>query len=511
LFRAGLVPLSAVGAARNSSGALLAWARGPGTGCHIERDFGVGDGDGAGCGCVACSFGGLDAGALRGFDLPPPCRVHVSGILASLGPFQGRMRSAAGSAAGRGGQDCPVWLAAWRWAAMAASALSAWAVYRCHHAVMLPRPAWAARAWRSLAVCCHWSAASASPSRGSGAGGMLRRFSSWRAASRWGSWSCSHRVRVSLPGGEGIGGGLVVAVGGVLLGLPGQFGGVLVVGVDAGGQVGRGGFCCPGVKADGVLELGAGGADVVFGGAEAEGAGGVVAGGCLFRVVLGSGSDGCVRVGNVPGLAEEPGLPGAGDPVLAQRSGLTGRDAELVEYPGLGRTASCSPMAWVRVSMASAVARAGPSARASGSRVMMAAVSCPASWAWRMAWWRPGRAGAVPGVLVGAEPGLECVVEVDGALGGGDLLVQVDEAGRMVGGRDDQRHHRRPVPRRPGLRAGPGNRGPAERAGRPASRSAAAAGRGGVLRGLRGPGHQAQATARYGWHYETSLRWNCWR
>ena len=46
----------------------------------------------------------------------------------------------------------------------------------------------------------------------------------------------------------------------------------------------------------------------------------------------------------------------------------------------------------------------------------------------------PGRVGAVPGVLVAAEPGLDGGVQVGGALGGGDLLVEVDQPGRVVGG-----------------------------------------------------------------------------
>ena len=59
---------------------------------------------------------------------------------------------------------------------------------------------------------------------------------------------------------------------------------------DAGGHVGRGGFCCLGVGVDVALELGAaGGAEVVLAGVQVEGAGGVVPGGCLFRVARGAG------------------------------------------------------------------------------------------------------------------------------------------------------------------------------------------------------------------------------
>ena len=74
-------------------------------------------------------------------------------------------------------------------------------------------------------------------------------------------------------------------------------------------HVGRGGFGCLGVGVDVALELGAaGGADVVLGGVQVEGAGGVVPGGCLFRVGLGAGADRGVRVGDVGGLPVEPGV-----------------------------------------------------------------------------------------------------------------------------------------------------------------------------------------------------------
>ena len=46
----------------------------------------------------------------------------------------------------------------------------------------------------------------------------------------------------------------------------------------------------------------------------------------------------------------------------------------------------------------------------------------------------PGRVGVVPGVVAGGEPGGERVVEFGGALGGGDLLVEVDQPGGVVGG-----------------------------------------------------------------------------
>ena len=68
---------------------------------------------------------------------------------------------------------------------------------------------------------------------------------------------------------------------------------------------------------DVALELGAAsGAQVVLGGVQVEGAGGVVPGGCLFRVGLGAGPDRGVRVGDALGLAVEPGVSGAGDPVV---------------------------------------------------------------------------------------------------------------------------------------------------------------------------------------------------
>ena len=59
----------------------------------------------------------------------------------------------------------------------------------------------------------------------------------------------------------------MVAVGLVELGLPRELGGAFAVLADAGGHVGRGGFCCLGVGVDVVLELGAaGGAGTVLGG-----------------------------------------------------------------------------------------------------------------------------------------------------------------------------------------------------------------------------------------------------
>ena len=143
-----------------------------------------------------------------------------------------------------------------------------------------------------------------------------------------------------FPGGGGAGeGGVLVAAGGLVeLGLPRELGGGAArCCADAGGHVGRGGFGGLGVGVDVALELGAaGGADVVLAGVEVEGAGGVVPGGRLFRVGLGAGADRGVRVGDVGGLAVEPGVSGAGDPVVEQGSGLGGWHAEPVNYPRLG-------------------------------------------------------------------------------------------------------------------------------------------------------------------------------
>jgi hypothetical protein len=83
--------------------------------------------------------------------------------------------------------------------------------------------------------------------------------------------------------GAAAGGVLVAADGLVLLGLPLEFRGELTVAVDLTAHVGRGGFGGPGVQLDVALEAGAAGcADVTLAGAEVEGAGGAVPGGCFL-------------------------------------------------------------------------------------------------------------------------------------------------------------------------------------------------------------------------------------
>ena len=236
---------------------------------------------------------------------------------------------------------------------MAASVLSAWAVNCCHHAVTA---AWLRSARRGpggarvlLPVVggfgvglagfgCGLDAAAVEFLAGSAGGQPL----GFVVAFPPGAGLVGGLEPVGepgFPGGGGAGeGGVLVAAGGLVeLGLPRELGGGLPVLVDLAAHVGRGGFGGLGVGVDVALELGAaGGADVVLGGVQVEGAGGVVPGGRLFRVGLGAGADRGVRVGDVGGLAVEPGVSGAGDPVVAQGSGLAGWHAEPVNYPRLG-------------------------------------------------------------------------------------------------------------------------------------------------------------------------------